>query len=363
MYVQSLGSQGRRVFALLIANDQYDKPMLNLDIPVHDVDPLATFFDGRATVKVVKNAGGRELLDELEGFAAEVRAAATSGGLQPMVFVHYSGHGVEIGDDTVMLLRDFDGEEDKGLVSVHDSVGMFAPVASVLGTFDCSRPLICDHGGNFAIDARAVAGFRRFLVPVFVPNPNDIAPHVKLCNWLQTALNGVRDCSATFDWRDTRCFFATLEGQRQRVTVSVLLRCDCGVDGGAEAGLAAAPHDKHTAACNIETTVTSSIQPSLLFDSCVDAVEDLVRHVLRHHEMFGSVSDPALVGVAAGGGRLDMLEMRLDEMFRILADGLESVRHLADVMAALDRRVTDVTESMDAVIAAVRSLRPVVGGP
>jgi hypothetical protein len=138
----------RKVFALLIANDTYDLRHLELDIAIRDVDFLVTCFDYRATVRRVRNAGGRELLDELESFAVDVRAAAdaatAAGGLQPMVFVHYSGMGIEIGDDVVMLLRDFDGEEGNGLMSVHYAVGMFAPFASVLGTFDCCRTRIHD---------------------------------------------------------------------------------------------------------------------------------------------------------------------------------------------------------------------------
>jgi hypothetical protein len=138
-----LQARRRKVFALLIENDTYDVSHFNLPAPAlaSDIELLATCFDGDTTVKQVKNAGGRELQGELEGFVADVRAAADAAadGLLPMVFVHYSGHGVEIDDDMVMVLRDFDGEPAKGLLSLHTAVGMFAPFASVLGTFDCCR--------------------------------------------------------------------------------------------------------------------------------------------------------------------------------------------------------------------------------
>ncbi len=136
----------RKVFALLINNDTYDLPQLNVKHPVTDVRLLASCFDERTTVKVVENASEAELTAELDGFAAAVRAAAAeaAGGLWPMVFVHwhFSGHGVDSSDDTLMCLRDYDGT--LGRVSGRVVIAELAPFASVLATFDCCRQLA--HG-------------------------------------------------------------------------------------------------------------------------------------------------------------------------------------------------------------------------
>ncbi len=131
----------RKVFALLIGNDTYDMPQFNVKHPVTDVRVLAGCFDERTTVKVVENASEAELTTELDGFAAAVRAAAAAeaDGLRPMVFVHFSGHGVDSGDDTLMCLRDYDGT--LGRVSGRVVIAELAPFASVLATFDCCRQL------------------------------------------------------------------------------------------------------------------------------------------------------------------------------------------------------------------------------
>ncbi len=219
-----------------------------------------------------------------------------------------------------------------------------------------------------------------FVVPAFVPLPDDDAPERVLCYWLQTALLTVPDCDSRFDWPGLRSHAALSRGGH-RVDITVLLQCHCEVRAAGAVTLPASDSSSrplHAAgsSCVVETAVEGHVNDQLsmsLFDACTAAVGGVARHVRDQLEMGRSVCPPshAVARAAEGDGqtrRVLSLEAQVDELRQMLVHLLthrpavpEAVAAPADaVMAAQDIRIADLEAASDDHTQALRSLRGIL---